>query len=170
MALCFVPSHAVLTRCNRMSIKYWLSSLPTHCHPKFSLSSEIPSSLQVIIVFSLSDSVHVCGVPLLLIISCLPEKIKGNSEATTVGWSEGRGKRKKKKSQGERNYGNLQCKTSIAAKNVFVSLAWQEHNVQAALHEWCTGAKKKRSSLKTDLQTETKSSWQADLFWTLMSA
>lgn len=48
MALCFVPSHAVPRLHNGMSIKYGLSHLPTYCHPNFSTSSEISSSLQVI--------------------------------------------------------------------------------------------------------------------------
>lgn len=169
MALCFVPSHAVRRHCNRMSIKSWLSSFPTHCQPNFSPSSEIPSSLQVIrcVFFLLCVWWDGRGgrlfLLLIIIISRWDHATENQEQQPGDSGVKEEGGEEKEQSRGN---GILQCKTSVAAKKMFFApLVWQEeHNVQA---EWCT---EKKILPKTDLQIETKWSWQADLLWTFMRA
>lgn len=89
MALCFVPSHAVRRRCNMMSIKYWLSSLSTHCHPNFS-SHHVFQVIHYVFIVSVIVSMHVWqgggewgGGSLLLIIiiiSCRDNSATANQE------------------------------------------------------------------------------------------
>lgn len=96
------------------------------------------------VVFSLCACAwSVCALsslPLLIISRC--DNVREKSKETTRWWRRWRGGGKKRHEGEKKTNGILQSETSMP-------LAWQEHNVQVALRDWCSGRKKK--SQKTDL-------------------